>query len=229
MKTICQAFLLCACCAVLTLPASAADNQLTAEEAAAGWKLLFNGKDHTGWKCNNGKEIATPIEEDSLLPFKSGGYLIVYDQPFKDFVLKCDVKMSKPYCNSGIFFRVSDLDQPVQRGMEVQIATSKRAGLSTYGAIYDLAKATTNPVNDDPWGWHTVTITCKGPQIEVKVDDEPVSSMNCDDFTEPNRRPDGSKHKFNIAIKELPHTGYVGLQDHGAKCWYKNVKILELE
>jgi len=223
-----QALWILAGCLFATTPAWAADNELTQEEKTAGWQLLFNGKDHTGWKCNNGKPIATPVENGSLLPYKSGGYLIVYEKPFENFIFKCDVKMSKPYCNSGIFFRVSDLNRPVQRGMECQIETSRRLGFHSYGAIYDLVKATTNLSDEERWDWHTVTITCKGPHVEVKVDDEIFSTMNCDEFTQPNRRPDGSKHKFNIAIKDLPHKGYVGFQDHGAKCWYKNVKLLEL-
>ena len=37
-----------ACAAVLTAPA--ADNQLTAQEKAAGWRLLFDGKTYAGWE-----------------------------------------------------------------------------------------------------------------------------------------------------------------------------------
>src|ERR1039457_3263383 len=37
-----------ACAAVLS--AAAADNQLTAEEKAAGWRLLFHGKSYAGWE-----------------------------------------------------------------------------------------------------------------------------------------------------------------------------------
>jgi len=76
----------------------AADNELTAEEKAVGWQLLFNGHDYTGWSCNNGKPIASPIENASLVPHKSGGYLIIYEKEFGDFELKCDVKMDAE-CN----------------------------------------------------------------------------------------------------------------------------------
>ena len=74
-------WLVAACVVVPTF----ADNQLTEEEKKAGWKLLFNGKDLSGWKCNNGKEIATPVEQGSLVPYKSGGYIIVHKQPFENF------------------------------------------------------------------------------------------------------------------------------------------------
>src|ERR1043166_7565421 len=92
---------------------TAADNELSPEEKAAGWKLLFNGKDLEGWQCNNGKPIATPVEDGCLVPFKAGGYLIVHKDQFGDFRLACDVKTSSDDCNSGIFFRVGDLLKPV--------------------------------------------------------------------------------------------------------------------
>ena len=48
--------------------AEAEDNQLTPHEKEAGWQLLFNGKDHTGWICNTGKPIATPQLEFAYQP-----------------------------------------------------------------------------------------------------------------------------------------------------------------
>lgn len=205
------------------------DNQLTAEEEAAGWQLLFNGRDHTGWKCNNGKPIASSIEDGALVPYQSGGYLIVYEKPFGDFRLKCDVRMAEPYCNSGIFFRVGDLNDPVQTGFECQIASASLVPYHAYGAIYDLAKPSEKALTDDPFGWHTVEIICRGPHIEVAVDGRTITTMNCDDFTEPGKRADGSQHKFRAAIIDMPRAGYLGFQDHGQKCWFKNVKLLELD
>ncbi len=40
---------------LLASSAIAADNELSDNEKKEGWQLLFNGKDLTGWKCNNGK------------------------------------------------------------------------------------------------------------------------------------------------------------------------------
>lgn len=48
-------------CGGTSLPAG--ENELTPKEKEQGWQLLFNGRDHTGWKCNNGQAVATPIEE----------------------------------------------------------------------------------------------------------------------------------------------------------------------
>jgi hypothetical protein len=53
--------------------------------------------------------------------------------------------------------------------------------------------------------------------------------MNLDEFSKPYLRPDGTRHKFDIAYKDHPRKGYIGLQDHGAPCWYKNIKIKPLK
>ena len=36
-------------------------------------------------------------------------------------------------------------------------------------------------------------------------------------------------YKFDIAFKDHPRKGYIGLQDHGSNCWYKNIKLLPLK
>ena len=214
--------------AVLAMPtfARAAENELTKEEQDAGWQLLFNGTDHAGWKCNNGKKIATPVEDGALLPYKSGGYVIIHEKQFGDFVFKCEVKMTPPHCNSGIFFRIGDPKTPVYTGFEVQVYKGG-TGMHDFGAIYDLVPASKNLLNG-PGKWDTVEIKCQGPKVSVKVNGTEVAKMNCDEWPEKRLRPDGSKHKFGVAVKDLPRKGYLGFQDHGHKVWYKNVKILDL-
>lgn len=208
--------------------AVAADNELTPEEKAEGWQLLFNGRDHDGWVCNTGKPIATPVEDGALLPFKSGGYIIMYDKKkFGDFILKCDAKMGDPECNSGIFFRVANPKNPVYTGFEVQVENSSAPGMHAFGAVYDLV-APSKQVHKGPGEWNHIEVTCRGPEIRVKVNGEETTVMNCDEFTKRGQRPDGSRHKFFAAIKDMPRTGYLGFQDHGHPVWYKNVKLLDL-
>jgi hypothetical protein len=204
----------------------AADNELTAEEKAAGWQLLFNGKDNTGWKCNNDKPVASPVEDGCLVPNKSGGYLVIHEKQFGDFILKCEVKMPNP-CNSGVFFRIGDPKNPVQTGFEVQVATGKGTGSHDFGAFYDMAKLTKN--NAKPAGeWNAITITARGPNLKVEVNGETVCAMNCDEYTEAGKNPDGTKNKYKKPVKDFPRSGYIGVQDHGTKVWYKNIKTLEL-
>ncbi len=210
-----------------TVTKAAEQNRLTPAEKKAGWQLLFNGKDTADWMCNNGRKPAASVLEDGMLmPYKSGGYVLMHKKQFGDFIFKCEVKMPAR-CNSGIFFRVGTPKNPVQTGFEVQVMNSKGKGRHDFGSIYDLVAPKKN--NIKPTGeWNSVEIRCKGPYISVKVNGELVASMNCDKWTEPGKRLDGSRHKYKNAIKDFPRKGYLGFQDHGAKVWFRNVKILDL-
>lgn len=216
-----------ACCSA----SIAADNQLTEQEQKAGWQLLFNGTDYTGWKCNNGKKIASDVVDHAMQPYESGGYIIIYDKQFGDFILKCDVKMPET-CNSGIFFRVENLADPVNTGFEAQIATGKGTSCHDFGAIYDLVPTTKN-ASKGPGQWNAVEIKCEGAEISVKVNGELVAEMNADEFDQPGERAIAGDHKFKLggksrAIKDFARVGYLGFQDHGHPVWYKNVKLLPL-
>ncbi len=75
-----------------------------------------------------------------------------------------------------------------------------------------------------------MTITAKGPKIEIVLNGESVSAIDLDQWPNAGQRPDGSKHKFTkVAIKDMNRAGYLGFQDHGQDCWYKNVKIKDLD
>jgi hypothetical protein len=196
-------------------------------ENADGWQLLFNGKDTSGWKNNTKKPIAAKIEDRALNPHGSGGYVIVYKKQFGDFVLKCDVKMAQPNCNSGIFVRIGDLNDPVQTGLEVQIHTNTKPDIHGFGAIYDLVAPSKNATHG-PGKWDTVEVMCKGPKIAVTVNGAKVSALDCDEWTQPGKRLDGTSTKFNKAVKDFARSGYIGLQDHGNNVWFKNIKLRKL-
>jgi hypothetical protein len=211
----------------------ATENELTPEEKEQGWQLLFNGRDHTGWKCSDGKDVATPIEEESLLPFKAGSYVIFYDKPYGDFVLKCDVKWSDAECNSGVFFRVEKQDDPVNTGFEIQVASGRGVSKHSFGAIYDLV-APTKFAGRPTGEWNQLEIRCQGSKIQVRLNGQDIAQLDCDEYVQPGVCPDGKAHKYQLAgkpraVKDFARAGYIGLQDHGHKVWYRNIKLLELK
>ena len=211
--------------------AFAADNQLTAQEQKAGWLLLFDGKTLDGWMTSSKTPSKTPVEDGCINPHGCGGYMMVHEKDWSNFVLSLDFKISKD-CNSGIFVRTYPLD-PRQgkdvgwNGIEMQILDSQGADYHDTGAIYDLVKPAKNAMK--PVGeWNHVEITCDKGAIEIVLNGEKVSRMNLDEWTQPNKRPDGSSHKFDVIFKDHPRHGYLGLQDHGAPCWFKNIKLRPL-
>ena len=225
-----RALLISLLCGIATATAqdtAKKDNTLSPEEKKDGYELLFNGKDLTGWKNNNGKPVKTKVEDGAIQTYKCGGYVLMHEREFGDFTLRCDFKLSKPKTNSGIFIRISDPKKPVQGGFEIQVMGGKGTGKHDLGAIYDLVAPTKN-MNKPIGEWNSIEITCKGPKMSVKVNGEKVSEINLDDYKEPKKRPDGSKHKFGD-IKNLPRKGFLGFQDHGSQVWFKNVRVKELK
>ena len=207
------------------------DNKLTAEEETSGWILLFDGKTLEGWKTSDLKPSRKPVENGCLNPYNSGGYMLIHEEQWADFVLKLDFMVSKD-CNSGVFVRTFPLTAKEGfdvgfNGIEMQILDSPAVDYHCGGAIYDLVKPAKNAMK--PAGeWNRAEITCDDNEIKVVLNGETVAAMDLDEWTEEYKRPDGTKHKFPTAFKDHPRRGYIGLQDHGSPCWFKNVKLLPL-
>lgn len=215
-------------CLALATQCMAEDNVLTEKEKAEGWQLLFDGKSTTGWMSPKGKPLPpSHVQEGTLNPHPCD-YMLVYDRPLDDFVLSLDFKLT-PKCNSGIFIRTEPLTPRPGKdvgfnGLEVAIDATPTPGFHQTGAIYDLVATKTNPMK--PAGeWNHIQITCDRNKIEVDVNGKRVSEMNLDEWAEKNKRPDGTGHKFDVAYKDHPRQGYIGLQDHGSDCWYRNIKL----
>jgi alpha-3'-ketoglucosidase len=206
----------------------AADNELTPKEKADGWLLLFDGKTLDGWMTSSQTPSKTPVEDGCINPHKAGGYMMVHKEMWENFVLACDYKISKG-CNSGIFIRTYSLKPRPGKdvgfnGIEVAIDDTYGAGYHDSGALYDLVKPT-KQMQKPAGEWNHIVITCDKSKVTVELNGEVVTKADLDEFTKPNLRPDGTPHKFDIAYKDHPRKGYIGLQDHGSPCWYKNIKL----
>lgn len=211
--------------------AVAADHELTAAEKAAGWQLLFDGRTTTGWMSPKGKPLPQSHVQDGALNPHPCDYMLVFEEPLDDYELALEFKIS-PKCNSGIFVRTWPLEPRPGKdvgfnGIEIAIDDTTTADFHDTGALYDLVKPTANAMK--PAGeWNTALVTSLGPKLEVAINGRTVSAIDFDQWPEVNRRPDGSLHKFDVAYKDHPRRGHVGLQDHGSDCWYRNIKLRKL-
>jgi hypothetical protein len=208
------------------------DNQLTPDEKESGWLLLFDGKSLDGWTLNTGQPSQKPVEDGAINPHGSGGYMVIHSGDWRDFILSLDFKIS-PGCNSGVFFRTFPLEPRPGKdvgfnGLEIAVDDTTTAGFHDTGAIYDLVQPSKNAMR--PAGeWNHLVLTCDDNLITVELNGEAVTHMDLDQWTQPNKRPDGSDHKFDVAYRDHPRHGYIGLQDHGSDCWYKNIKLRPLK
>ena len=225
-------------------------NRLSEAEQAAGWILLFNGRDFTGWRglgresmpegqwtIEDGamKKVPSgevPLQEDGQ-PLEGGDILTV--DTFRDFELRWEWRIC-PGGNSGLKYNVSEeMSQAhppphAALGFEYQILDDDRhpdAAIDTHqaGALYDLIPAsgkTLKPVGE----FNTSRIVFRGAHGEhwlngVKILEFDLGSPGMDD------RLAGSKYRIypEFAAKRR---GHIVLQDHTDAVWFRNIKLRRL-
>ena len=230
---------------LVTTPATAQNlNKLTGKEKKAGWVLLFNGKDFTGWRQFNGTAMPKNwiIEENAMKVFTaagknpgqgSNGDIIYAAKKFQNFELSIDWKTSK-MGNSGIFYNVREVPgkEIYYASPEVQVldnvdATDNKIASHLAGSLYDMLAA--DPKTVKPAGeWNTIVIAVKDGKVThtqngVKVVEYTLWTPEWDALVA------NSKFKtFPGFIEGIAREGYIGLQDHGYDIWFRNIKIREL-
>jgi hypothetical protein len=237
--------LTCAIALLIALPScTQKPNKLTGKEKKAGWVLLFNGKNFTGWRQYNGTEMPKNwiIEDNAMKVFTgegknpgqgSGGDIIYSIKKFKNFELSIDWKVSE-MGNSGIFYYICEVpDQGIYYAApEVQVldnvkATDNKVASHLAGSLYDMLPADPNTVK--PTGeWNNIVITVKDGKVNhlqngVKVVEYELWTPKWDEMVA------NSKFKsFPGFLEGIAKEGYIGLQDHGYAIWFRNIKIREL-
>lgn len=169
--------------------------------------------------------------EDGVMSGGGSGDIWTVER-YGNFALECEFKIS-PKGNSGIFFRIGDIKNPVQTGIEMQVIDTpgyfgvplpEENSKHVCGAMYDLLEPMTN-VERPAGEWNHVKITCKDNLIDVILNGAHIIHMDVDKWTTPHKNPDGTVNKFDKALIDFPREGHIGFQDHGDPVWYRNVSI----
>jgi hypothetical protein len=231
----------------------AADNELSPQEKSDGWRLLFDGKTGAGWSISGGPIPQANIDNGAIKTTGVGEgrpkYVMVTDESFGDFALSMDFKVTND-CNSGVFFRVADPEDPVQTGLEMQIFDShawqrdknwkrvKKPGDAKYyatGALYAAKEPLANAMNK-AGEWNHVEITAVGPRVTFVLNGQTVNEISLDEWTTAGENPDGTENKYKRPLKDFPRVGRIGLQDHNKvgnpvthDAWFKNIKVKRLD
>lgn len=221
---------------------SAQNNTLTNKEKNEGWKLLFDGKSFTGWRKCNATDMAAnwEISEEAMKVKRGeraghgqGGDILFGDEKFADFELSIDWKIEKEG-NSGIFYYVTEEPgKPIYYAApEIQVldnwyASDNKLANHLAGSLYDILPAL--PQNAKPAGeWNTIVVRVKNGHVTHTQNGVKVVEYT---LWTPEWYQMVAKSKFKDwpGFKEGPaKEGYIGLQDHGYDCWFRNIKIRKL-
>jgi hypothetical protein len=211
---------------MMALAAPSNGNQVSRSD---GWRSLFDGKTTSGWRGYRQKTIPAgwTVVDGALTRTGEGGDIITVDE-FGDFELTLEYNVTKG-ANSGVFFRVVE-DDPVMwhEAPEIQVIDNARTDLKpaqTAGANYDLhppARDVTKPAGQ----WNSLRILVKGNHVEQWLNGAKVVEY---ELASEDWKARVAASKF----KEFPrygtaHRGHIGLQDHGDKVAYRNIRVREL-
>lgn len=215
-----------------------APNTIARAEIRNSWRLIFDGKTTDGWHGYNLKEFPScwTIEDSSLTMNSKGGgedQDIITNSQYGSFALSVDYKLT-PGANSGIIFQVAEDPKykfPYETGPEFQVIdhVGWPDTLETWqinGANYAMFPPKARPYRAIG-EWNHLMLIVRGHEVTQILNGEIMVEYVKYSPEWVNLRYSGKWSNFpdwgNFDV------GYISLQNHGTKVWYRNIKIKNLD
>ena len=213
--------------------------ELSAEEKAQGFELLFDGKSLDKWHGNK-----TNYVPDNGTIYVSAGYgdngNLYTNKKYSDFVYRFEFAFLEPGVNNGIGIRTKDGVDAAYDGMEIQVldhdAPVYAGWLREYqqhGSVYGIipSKRVVFPALGT---WNTEEIRAEGDHITVTVNGEVILDGNIREACQGhNMAPEGaSENPYTVDHQSHPglfnKDGYISFCGHGEGVRFRNIRILDL-
>ena len=215
-------------------------SELTEEEKARGFEMLFDGTDLSKW--HGDKEGYTVVNGAIYVSANYGATGNLYtNKEYRNFVYRFEFCFLEEGVNNGVGIRTPENVDAAYEGMcELQILDHDApvyAGwlrdYQVHGSIYGVVPA--KRLKHKPLGeWSTEEIIVEGDHIKVTVNGEVITDADVRKVTKGhNVAPDGSgKNPYTIDGHDHPgmfnYKGYISFCGHGAGLKIRNVRILDL-
>jgi len=208
---------------VREIPPDEANAMLRGDDAAQGFRPIFNGNDLTGWSGDVGNY---EVRNGALVCKEGqGGTLFTTDQ-YADFMVRVEFKLP-PGGNNGLAIRYPGEGLPAWQGMcELQIlddTAEKYAKLDSrqyHGSVYGKVAAHRGYLR--PVGqWNYQEVTVRGSKVKVELNGSVIVDADLSQVTE--------------FLGENPHTGkdlksgHFGFAGHNDPVMFRNIAIKRLE
>jgi len=185
-----------------------------------GWVNLLEGDLAKHWTTTGNWSFQDGVAALTPRPGEKGwarwSAYLWSKKTYGDFEIEFDYMVQKNG-NSGFYFRVADVNDPVAKGIEVQIYDSAGAPPSrplndhdSGGVIPGVppTKRTAKPAGE----WNRFNIVSKGDKLTVQLNGAVVNEIDL------SKGPLASR----------PKVGSIGFQDHGLPLSLRNIRIREL-
>ncbi|MFY9252759.1 MAG: DUF1080 domain-containing protein [Fuerstiella sp.] len=194
----------------------------SADDAADGWKTIYDGKSFAGWKKTENMDSWKIVDGNlQCSGDRSHLFYVGEDKPFKNFEFECEC-LTTPGSNAGIYFhtKLQETGWP-KYGYECQVNIThkdpKKTG-SLYGVVNVGEEDLKGLVKDGQW--YKTYIKVEGSHITIKVNDKVTV-----DYTE----KDGQE-AFSKDFDRRLGAGTFALQAHDPKSVvsFRNIKVRRL-
>lgn len=222
--------LLSTACTVPRSPdSSPTTSVLSAADRGAGWRSLFDGTSLDAWRGfrKAGMPDGWRAVDGSLVLVTAGAGDIVTREQFRNFDLRLEWKVAAGG-NSGIFYRATEEGNYVwQSAPELQVLDDEqhadgKSELTSAGsnfALYPARRGVSRPAGE----WNAVRLLVNGSHVEhwlngMKVVEYELGSPEWEG------RVRASKFGTMPLYGRSPQ-GHIGLQDHGDRVEFRNIRI----
>ena len=212
-------------------------SELTAEEKAQGFDMLFDGTSLKKWTG----DTTTYIIKDGCITVNAAhwGNNIYTANEYGNFVFRFEFALDKPGVNNGVGIRTPMNVDAAFHGMEIQILDhddpmyADIAEYQVHGSVYGVIPA--KRVKFKHGEWNTEEIRAEGDHITVTVNGKVILDGNIREACQGHAVGDPGEEGNHYMIDHRNHPGlfnkqgHIGFLGHGDGIRFRNVRILDLD
>ncbi len=211
-------------------------SELTPQEKAEGFDMLFDGTSLKKWTG----DTATYVIKDGCITVNAAhwGNNIYTVNEYSDFVLRFEFALDRPGVNNGVGIRTPMNVDAAFHGMEIQILDhddpmyADIAEYQVHGSVYGVIPA--KRVKFRHGEWNTEEIRAEGDRIKVTVNGKVILDGNIREACQGHAVGDPGEEGNHYMIDHRNHpglfnkSGHIGFLGHGDGIRIRNVRVKEL-
>lgn len=216
---------------VAGLHAAPANNTLTKKEEKQGWKLLFDGKQIEGWRGYKSNDFPKDgwVVEDGTIHKQEGKRPgdIMTAATYDNFEFAWEWKLSTGGNNGVKYFITKERKATVGHEYQMIDDTTVKDALSSNASFYLVVAPSKDKPNKTMGEWNSSRIVVKGNHVEHWLNGMKVLEYDCGSPEIMTQIPKTKFNKYPGFGEKVK--GHILLTDHKDPCWFRNLKIRELE
>lgn len=202
---------------------------MPAAQSSPEWRALFDGRTLNGWQGHRTPGVLPggwSVEDGTLVRSGAGGDLVTVEQ-FANFELEFEWMVTRGG-NSGVFYRIDpDVEVTYMSAPEYQVLDDAvhrdgQSRLTSAGAAYGLYPSPTGHTRS-VGEWNSARLVVDGARVEHWLNGTQTAQY---ELWSPDweRRVKASKFSAWPAYGRA-RRGHIGVQDHGDRVAFRNMRI----